>query len=64
MEFMTQVPEDGNTESFRMFGSAKETSMAFFHLKSFHYYTNLGVNKFIWLWKIKVVRVHTMKAHA
>jgi len=47
MEFITQIPEDGSRESFRIFGSAKETSMAFSHLKSFNYYMKLRVNKFI-----------------
>jgi len=49
IEFIRQIPEDGNRESFRIFRTAKETSMTFSHLKSFNIYIKLRVNKFICL---------------
>jgi hypothetical protein len=63
IEFITQIPEDRNRGSFLIFRTAKETSIAFSHLKSLNIYMNLRVNKFIWLCKVQVVPVHTMKAH-
>jgi hypothetical protein len=61
VEIITHIPEDGNRDSFRIIGAAKEGSIAFTHHKNFKLHMKLHINQFIFSYKVKV-RLNAMKA--